>query len=373
MTRRGGKGPAVIIGMLGVALWGTSCAPSHEDSTGPSPVRIEFAGVGQLGIFDPSLQQDSGTRRLVMSYSAVEPSAMWPSQNTQINTRMAHSDDGGTTWNDDGTVNQAVDVALPLTPPLDAGTWVHEVSRVVHDPFAPVGEQWLLFWHRYLEINNVRHFEHGWIGLRTASAPTPVGGWSAERKLFAGTLYDSGNNVTIGPPEVSLSALHADLANCAVPTEPGALATANALYVSLYCAAVDVTQGRQVLLRKLRSNGNWEYVGTLTDNANDAQLLGYDGFSATELMAQGGKNYLMVSPENGTTYRGCLVFEIADLDTATLVRSGGQPVIVARINEKTGGFRGACGYEPTSASGIMYSEAFSDNPVFRIFMSFVRL
>lgn len=370
MTGRLGKGSAVLLGVLGLALWGASCTPATEDSTGPSPVRVVFTGVGQLGIFDPSLQQDSANSRIVMSYSAVEPSAMWPAQNAQINTRIAHSDDGGSTWNDDGIVNQSVDVILPPAPPNNAGTGVHEVSRVIYDPFGSVGEQWLLFWHRYLQINGVRHFEHGWIGLRTASAPMPVGGWSAERKLFAGTLYDSGNDSTIGPPEVSLSALHADLANCAVPTEPGVLATTNYLYVSLYCAAINVNQGRQVLLRKVRSTGNWEYVGTLTDNANDAQPLGYDGFSATDLIAQGGKNYLVVSPETGTRYQGCLVFEIADLAAATVVRSAGLPVILTRINEKPGGFRGACGYEPTSASGIMYSEAFSDIPIFRIFMSF---
>jgi hypothetical protein len=90
---------------------------SSGNQPNPTPVRIEFAGVGQLGIFDPSLERDPGGR-LWMSYSAVDPSSI--AGNKLISTRIAHSDDGGTTWVDDGVVNAASDTPLPS--PANQGT-----------------------------------------------------------------------------------------------------------------------------------------------------------------------------------------------------------------------------------------------------------
>jgi len=305
-----------------------------------------------------------------MSYSAVDPSSI--PNNKIISTRMAYSDNGGAAWSDDGVVNEGMDTPLPA--PANRGTWDHEVSRVVYDADAPAGERWILLWHRVLVVDGTRLFEHSWIGTRSSGTAAP-GNWSAERKLMVGSYYLASDDGIVGPPEVRLPDLHADLADCGVPTEPGALATATALYVSLYCASANAALGRQVLVRRVRATGAWEYVGTFSTNL-DAQAAGYDDFSGTDLIQEGNRRFLVVSPESALRYKGCVLFQIAELSTATLVRAGNppRPVPTRSLQLALGGtgFGGACGYHSTSQTGFIYSELFQDSPPFRIFSTFVR-
>ena len=252
---------------------------------------------------------------------------------------------------------------------------MHEVSRLVYDPFAPAGTEWKLLWHRYLSMwmgNNLRLFEHGWMGLRTAAAP--AGPWSAERKLFTGIGYDTVNDATIGAPEFRPDALFpgaAALGSCALFTEPALLVQVDGIYVAMLCGSLPGS--KVVLLRCAHDFSTVEYLGDFLTDV-DAALIdpGYDGFSAAELVETDKGIYLMVTPTvPGDGYRGCLVFVVTDLGTATLARSGNTPTVVESVFGTPGSFNGACGYtDAASGSGIIYSEFFpGEVPEFRLFGS----
>lgn len=331
-----------------------SCGDGGSGSPAAPPTELQFPGVGPKGIFDPSIERETATGRLWMAYSEVSDSPMWPGRNDSVRTRLARSDDAGASWKDLGiVVNPSQDVTLPQPAPLEAGTWNQEVPALAEDPGAPPAERWKLFWHRYLWVNGSRRFEHGWIAMKTA--PAPDGPWSAERKLFVGSLYEAVNDATIGPPEVKLHTLHADLAGCLAATEPGLLATADALYVVLV-SAEGPANGRIALLRWRHASPGWEYRGSFLAGA----------FTAPELFLKGATPYVIVTPQINDLYSGTHVYRIADLEHAVI-----DPVPVLQFTGTPGSHNGASGYDPAaSASGILYSEAVLTPPIrFRIYRS----
>jgi len=338
-----------------------------------------FNGVGVHGIFDPSLAADPNTARIWMSYSAVEPSS-WPVYpgapdfNKLINTRIAYSDNAGADWIDSGViVNSSSEFTTDPTS-LDPAnnddlycTWVNEVSTLVYDPDDPDSDKrWKLLSHHYLWVNGFQTFQHGWISLQTASSPN--GSWSAEKKLFVGSLYDSAVN---GSDVIYLNGYHADLSSCLAYSEPGLMYANGALYVCMLGSEGSSVTGKIVLLKSTDHAGTWSYCGSLLINAND-RISGYDGYSAPAMFEKDGKYYLMVSPQIGDWYKGTLVFEISNLDNASVVRdSSNKPVVVSSVFGTAGSFNGASGYvKEAKASGIIYSQAFvGETPRFRIFES----
>lgn len=339
-------------------------APSSTAITGYSP---------SDGVFDPaptSAECDS----LWMSYSAVNNSA---TGQRLVHIRIAQGSAPGWTDLNANVTSSEEYVANPIGPLY--GTWQHEVSRLVYDAHASdPAKRWKLVWHRYrweqATVGSVGSplFQHGWISLKTASNAT--GPWSAERKLFVGSLYDASNDGIIGPPEYNLNTLHPDLSGCLAFTEPGMLATPNGIYISLKCATGAGGAGNVVLLRcdNELSAGSCSYRGILLtgpeaanyNNAFGAGANSFTGFSATELGKSVSGVYLLVTPTEGDLYRGCLAFEISNLDNATLVRDGSNVAILRRsIRGTAGSFNGACGYStPNYTLGILYSELFPGSP-----------
>jgi hypothetical protein len=357
-------------------------------ASGSGATAIEVAGAPAAnGVFDASLTED-GAGALWMSYSAVNVSPNDPLL-PQVGTRLARSADQGRHWTDAGVApNSPLDVRVPDGQGGNTwATWQYEVSRLLYDPYATdANQRWKLLWHRYLQADlggsAQRLFQHGWIGL--ATAPSASGPWSGERKLFAGAAYDPVNDATLGIPEYNLAALYAgagQLGACLAFTEPGMLATASGIYISLKCATGAAT-GKVILLRcgNAFAAGSCVYRGDLLADG-EAQAFApsgesYDGFSASELVAAGGANYLFVTPTQspGDQYRGCLVFAVQNLEAATLVRdAGNRPLAVKRIGGASS-FHGACGYAAgASASGIIYGEYRTGAPSFRLYGSGVTL
>ncbi len=337
-----------------------------DDSSGAG--QILFPGIGDYGIFDPSLTYDPDGERIWMSYSEVD-SSTWLADR-KINTRLAGSDNGGDRWRVSGLViNQAEDVTLPGD--LE-GTWEHEVSSICYDPYAPASERWKLLWHRYLSIGQSRLFEHGWIGMKAASAPEDLE-TASERKLFVGSSYDVVNNTTIGAPEVQLDQLDPELNSCLVFSEPAVFAADNALYVCMLGAEGSSENGKIVLVKYPYPGGPWEYCGTFLLNSTDGPALGYHGFSAPSVYEKNGTFYLMVTPQINDKYLGTLIFEITDLDNAVLRRTGGVPEILSSVFGAEGSHNGASGYvTEASGSGMIYSEVMLTEPLeFKIFASHV--
>jgi len=331
----------------------------------PSLVPIDVTGIAvDLGNFDPAPTVDAGGG-LWMSYSHV---ALDASGIQLIETRLASSPNAGDSWADAGV---SVNPAAAFTIGPDTLAWAQEVSRLVYDPFAAGAgaDPWIIVWHRYLSTlaggDTVRLFEHGWIGMKSGTTPATLGG---ERKLFTGSIYNSANDTTIGPPEVKLDTLDAALGNCAAFTEPGLLPKSAGIYVSLFCATA-APPGKIILLRCDHGMNNCSYRGVLIDGSEAAVLhAGYDNFSASELVSVGGSDYLVVTPSENNIYRGCAIYRIVDLDQALIERDAAIAKATAVI-EAHGDFNGACGYvEGLAGSGVMISEAFTTSaPVFRMF------
>ncbi len=84
-----------------------------------------------------------------------------------------------------------------------------------------------------------------------------------------------------------------------------------------------------------------------------------------------GVPFLMVTPQTNNIYEGVRIFEIQDLDSATLRRASGVPQTVLAFSGTAGTHNGAAGYAfEAAASGIIYSEAVLAAPLFfRIYSS----
>lgn len=367
-------------GILLLAAWLGSCGGGTSSTPPPATVaEISVAGTpGSNGVFDPAPMADAAGN-LWMSYSSVQPSSNLPSMN-RVRSRIASSSDGGTTWTDmaaDPNGLATDDFAVPDgSGGAQWATWRFEVSRLLYDPDDIPARRWKILWHRVLAIGTGPIFQNSWVGL--ATAPSPDGPWSAERKLFTGTAYNAADmDAFIGPPEFPLATLHsAQLGGCLAFTEPGMLARRDGIYVSLQCA----TPGKIVLLRCDRTFSSCAYLGDLLAGDEAAQFSqpgqSLQGFAAPELVEADGIPYLIVTGYEPPpdTYRGCLVFRIADLGAATLERSGRTPALLKRVSGTAGSFNGACGYHPMAGgSGIIYGEYSSTTQKFHLFASRINL
>jgi len=302
------------------------------------------------------------------SFSAVDDSKF--AETPRVTTHLARSDDLGLSWVHRATINDTEYLSLAGAGlPVDGGVWENEVSRLRFDPYAPEQERWVLLWHRSLSLpppiprDEQRRFEHGWVAMRLA--PTPEGPWSAERKLFAASGYLSADDGFIGPPEVRMADVSSELADCDVVTEPGIVVRRSEWLVSLQCAGANP---RIILLRRDRATRTWSALGSVLSRAA-ATPLGFDSFSASELVDRGGRTFLLVSPSIGPSYRGCHAYELTSLSPPQLSSS----VLTLGLGESTVGFAGACGWVEGLATGVIQGQAHSTSPSFRLVATFREL
>ena len=354
----------------------------NQDSPPAGSSEILIFGTGANGIFDPSLAKNSGST-LWMTYSDV---SLAPVSNKllQIRTGLASSADNGASWTNHGVLTDIVPLP-PVPDPMGGANWTaifeQEVSRLEYDAAdTDTGRRWKLLWHQYIYAYNPNSdsslplYQNGWIALKTAAMPGGLAAASS-RKLFTGTWYNAAGN---GPSEFPLATTVPTLNDCAVFTEPSLLAVSDGVYVALRCEpdpAIANSMGKIVLLKCTHTAqtafASCSHLGNLLVDSEAADHGAYTGFSAPDLVHAGNKDYLLVTPTNNG-YRGCLVFEIADLASASLVRDLGKAVIVKSLTDNHGGAHyGACGYHPAAtASGILDSSAdINWNPQFRIFSS----
>jgi hypothetical protein len=374
---------AFVLGTALGACGGKPTAPSPP----PAPTRLLVVGSpGSDGVFDPAPMTD-GAGGLWMSHSIVRPSPN-DAALSQVRTRIASSPDAGASWSDTGVDPNGLADADLHVPDGSGGsawaTWRFEVSRLLYDPHdADPARRWKLIWHRVLAADlgagDQPIFENSWMGLATAASPT--GPWSAERKLITGSGYNAADmDAFIGAPELPMASLHPGLADCYVFSEPGLLARPEGIYLSLQCIAAARSARKIVLLRCDPAFSACDHLGDLLLAGEAAQFSlpgqALDGFAASELVDAGGSTYLLVTPYElpPDTYRGCLVFRVADLAGAVLERRSGVPVLVKRIAGSAGTFNGACGYHAgATGSGVIYGEYFGSGPRFRLFASHVAL
>ena len=216
----------------------------------------------------------------------------------------------------------------------------------------------------------------------------PIGPWSSEVKLLAGTLYNQ--NDTLNPePRVPLFTLPTQMNDCLALTEPAALAAPDGFYLALHCAHATNTGSRSVLVKVRNINASstvLEYKGSLL-SSNDVtkfvaqykfqypELSSTVTFSGEDLFVKNGLVYLLASPSSNTNYMGCALFKVTNLNTASVQRTGsGAPQMLKYIPGTINTHRGACTYSAQStASGAALSQYVAGATPFTIVNTGVQL
>ncbi len=361
------------------------CNAAHCDIPTEGASRLSFANDAVHGIFDPSLDAEPGTSEVWLSYSTVSASLRWSPQNSLVvQTRLARSTDAGLNFSFVNEINPVLDVTLDLAPPNNAGTWINEVSSLAYDMAAAPEQRWKLIWHHYLQIDGVRHFEHGWLGYRSAAQPEQLKD-ATEIKLFGSGIYDPVNNDTDGitqspvggKPLIDIRDLSQELENCSVLSEPGWMSNADALYLSVLCVQLEPRENRIVLLAcaqpcTVTDPQAWHFVKTLLVNS-DAQALGYGQFSAPDLFSTHGVTYLWVSPVSDSpfsdSYHGCRAYRFTNLSAGSLqANTDGQPTPALALDGLPDTFNGACALHTAAGDQSFYSQLMtSSKELFQIF------
>jgi hypothetical protein len=295
-----------------------------------------------MGIFDPSIVYPAGANAGALAYSSV------PNQET-IRTRIAVSNNAGTTWTFVAEANVPEPATLPSSDATECpggactGNLISEVSSLIIDPLEPNAQRrWKLFAHRYLVGPGVNlHYRIGTIAMQTA--PAPNGPWSAPQKLIGWNSpapYSSTGVVT------NASAL-AGTADCLALTEPTALVLPQSIELAVGCVylAAGVPKIRIELLRSVDHAASWLSVGTLL-RADDASCLTQDAsVNAAELFVSGGNIYVAASPSNNAGYHGCVVIPVEDIAQARIRRDPSGAALPSRlIVPSETRFSGACSF-----------------------------
>ncbi len=384
-----------VAALLPFCLLFQNCNSSNDNSpaspTKSSTAKTEkmhFTGVGEFGIFDASMEKDPSSSTIWMSFSAVDPSVQWPTENPHtISTHLAHSNDAGKTWIYDKKLNSTKDITLPFASPFNAGTWSSEVSNLVYDPGANSSQRWKLFWHHYLLVGGDRQFASGWVAYKAASSPLDLDS-ATELKLFGSKDYDANNDdvnwPTLPPvggaPKINLSNLNVNLNSCSVFSEPALVATSNKLYFSAMCGSAAPADNRIFLLScnspcDVTNSANWHFVSVLLDNSIAASL-GYEKFSAPELFVNKDGDYVLsVAPVSNSpfadAYGGCLFFKFVNLAAGVLQTKKSLPQIISKFSGTKNSHNGMCTYDKASTNGgFIYGEVDQNiDDLFQLFLT----
>jgi hypothetical protein len=371
----------------------SACGGKNHAPADPVAEKLTFSGIGDLGIFDPSITLDSSSGRLWMSYSSINTSPNYSSSvYWAVSTRLAYSDDDGASWQDSGVVVSPTiertdfgpDNTASVPIPSDSnGIWQSEMSSLVYDshPSTPASERWKLIWVQYLHAGSTSYFaDYSWIAMKMASTPTDLAS-APTVKLFGGAGLKA-NNTNIGPPVYSPVAsapviqLNTGITNTIGPNvselnlcifaEPGLHATANDLYMIIYCADA-VTNPVTEYIVSFRCNSpctmtnaaNWTYLGRTLSPTDAQAATGDHHYQAPAIVEKSGKTYLIVTTvdtSSGSRYNGCRVYEFTDINNNQLRRSGGQLVEVARVTGEANTHHGACAAYKNLSGGILLSQ-----------------
>lgn len=344
---------------------GSSLFPLDDDDPGVSNGRI-----------DAAVEVDPNTGRIWMIYSGVAggPGTGEP---FRISQRLAHSDDNGASWCDDGVVVPVEDIDLGDCPAQTVGPCHlnQEVGSLVYVPSAPKSIRWKHFWFM-VTANPANNYPLSWHMVKEAASPSELAAAPA-RKIFVGKNYEfpavkqwidrwpAGS----GPPETVLSQLDAELDDCINFTEMGTELVNGTLYMSLVCFGAS---NRAVLLSTqdpaLRG---WEYLGWFLGPA-DAALAHPDAsnVSATDLFLGSDDSLrIVVSPED-QRYLGCAVYVFEDPGTATLrdANFDGSPDIEHfQPRPASSAHAGMCTYTRSStATGLLFAQQHPAFPQMRL-------
>ena len=387
-----------VLCMLIVSCGGGS-NPAPPVNTNPPATEITFANVGTIGIFDPSVTYDPNNMRLWMSYSHVEPSIYFNTdQHMGVGIRLAYSDDNGTSWTDAGVVvsafsDQTIGPLPSVNPALNIpagsnGTWQSEMSSLVYDANAPINERWKVIWIQYLKANGVSYWvDYSWVAMKMAATPADLAS-ATPIKLFSGKFIQDNGEVTGAPAYSPIAgpaqiALDTDITNAitgadpneldmCVWAEPDLFADANGLHLAINCQYLSGGDPDTYIVLfsctdpcDMTQVSSWTYKGRVLTptQAND---IGYKNYSAADLSTKNGVYYLIVTPVRDIVgaggYDGCLVYQFDNFSDARLLQNMGSLVEVLAYDGLINIHNGACSAHEQMSQGILHSQFRDDTP-----------
>ena len=306
-------------------------------------------GDGALGVFDACHADDPVVpARVWRSYSAIDRSGYGYGA---VSTRIGASIDAGATFDGGYLVNPSLDLQ-------DGFSINYEVPALVYDSSASADERWkLIYWTVFNNPASTgdawKRYDMtlSWLGMRSASSP--MGPWSEPIKLMAGAI---GNPAVGGAPRFVSDAL--------VVAEPGPLPVSDGFYMAYQANTGPNAGDVRVRLCKLTANATVKqdcgefFIATALASMRTfvPELRGMAALTAPCLFRKRGKTYLMVTPiDEAYNYRGLVVFEVADIATARLVKwFGVVPKVVKYLAAPTA-FGGAGAYSEGTAEIVMGS------------------
>ncbi len=326
--------------------WSPSCP--EITITGDPPSAFPFRGYG-----DPSIEYDPDTGELWMSYSWLDVNVTSPGPPPVIDfgvrTHLAKSTDGGATW---AFVREVNDTQLISHPDTSEQGWlIHEVSTLARR----ASGDWELLWLAYFDPQGGAHGAgNSDFHYRRSTASTPDDLGDSEAAWIGGNItspsFGAVHNFNATP----------QLSDCTAFTEPALLAHGGETYLATNCVVFSgsVRQPQLERLVLLREDGDsYDYMGELLDY-DDAVDNGGERIEQVDLsIAQNGAVLLIGTAIQAAqpNHLGCVVFEVLDLDAASVRRYGsGEAVKLMQITGDDPGLgSGLCTYDAESSTGVM--------------------
>lgn len=327
--------------------------PFAEFSGGPAP----FRGYG-----DPSLEYDSASNTLWLSYSLLDLAVVEfgppPQPDFLVRTHLARSTDMGATFEYVRDINRTELINHPDNG--QQGWLIHEVSTIAQQ----ADGSWQVLWLQYFDPVGEQPRDEFQYNRSVASTPEALGDVAEPWIRTSNTSASFGASTRLADID--------ELDDCIVFTEPDIFSYADANYLATSCLvfADGERQPQNEGLLLLRQSGEgYEYVGQLLDAADAAELGGDVVQQADIALARDGSILLLVTPIKlleDPNHKGCIALQIDDIDTAAVARNeNGSLLRRATITADGNGLGpGLCTYDAQSETGVMLViTTIKDDPV----------
>lgn len=336
------------------------------------------------GFADPSMRRDPNTGTLWLSYSwphtlPTQRRALFPKfskPDVAVDIHLARSNDDGGHWTYAGPLWQTSQVINPASK--EENFLSHEISNML-----PRNQNGKTTWYGirfdYLvkpgKFIYSQMYRFSYFALSMAATPLQLADAPSQMLGFAGTAKEL-------EPDVYLSALHPDLAECLSWLEPALTFQDNKLYLAARCMHFSRWGKAQAkkdfyAIFSVKPEGDiktwqWQYNGKLAGPAEAAELDNHQFLTQFDFARKSNGQLLGIvttadpgGPQNELFF-GCRVLPISSLEPPTLARDASRKLIVlAKItaSDLNSSGTGACAYEPSADTGIIFTRKLIRDPI----------
>ena len=328
------------------------------DCVGATCTAIEIAGdpipaQGFRGYADASLRKDPGSSRVWMGYSFVRPvlvdDGMGGTKSViQVETHLAHTDDGGGTWARDS-------VPFPNTPAPAGGTVTGFFNSETISLAPASATSWFASRLAYLVETSPEDkilLSTFMVRISHVASPDQFG---ASKEQVIGLTSSLPAGFGAATDLNTLSGLSCDYWN-----DPGLFYRGDTLYLTAECVGQATIHVFAAAATDDVTQLVWSDRGALTTPA-DAAALGDAELNQADLEeAADGTLLVTVTPshvEPGktlSTHEGCRALALDSLDPPVLHRDCGQLAVRAQVTASDLPSTGSCGYDAhTTGLGLV--------------------